>query len=260
MPASYAHTCYGKMVYRELPGEIRRCIRLHPQAYLVGLHGPDLFFFYKPYLKNKIAAIGHRAHQEEAFSFFCQGRGLAAGDGVLKAYLMGFLCHFALDSVCHPYVSRYEELHGVRHSDIETELDRALMQERGKNPLLVDRVAHLRPSRRLSRKIAQLFPGTTPEIIQDCMRGFQRYSRLLICRSPRKEALLRWLFGLGGKKFFVGGMIMGRKVCPGCQESTEVLMNMVREAVPLGRELVTDFYERCRDGKPLDPRLKRNYK
>lgn len=260
MPASYAHTCYGKMIYQELPREIQRCIRRHPQAYLVGLHGPDLFFFYKPYRKNKIAAIGHQAHEKEALDFFERGRQVAANNEVIKSYLMGFLCHFALDSACHPYVSAYEKEHQVRHSDIETELDRALMEERGKNPLLVDTVAHLRPSKRLCGEIAKLFPGTTTEIIRDCMKEFQRYSRFLICRSPRKETLLRGLLGLGGKKFFVGGMIMGRKICLGCKESTETLLRMIEEAVPLGRQLVTDFYERCQDGKPLDSRLKRNYK
>lgn len=261
MPASYAHMCYGQLVYRGLPAELKRLIRRRPQAYLAGLHGPDLFFFYRPYLKNRIAAMGHKAHGETAMGFFQRGR-LLAGQrgGMTEAYLLGFLCHFALDSSCHPYISRYEQEHGIRHSDIETELDRALMRRRGKNPLLVDPVAHMYPSVRLSGRIAELFPGTSPRLIRACMRSFQRYSRLLICKSPGKEAVLRALLGLGGKRFFVGGMVMGRRVCPGCGESTRELLRMVREAVPLGRELVTDFHERCRDGGPLDGRLNRNYK
>ncbi len=44
MPASYAHLCYGQMVYRKFPAGLREQIRRHPQAFLVGLHAPGSVF------------------------------------------------------------------------------------------------------------------------------------------------------------------------------------------------------------------------
>ena len=50
-------------------------------------------------------------------------------DPVLRAYLYGFLCHYILDSECHPYISEYMEEHDLGHLEIETEFDRYLMEE-----------------------------------------------------------------------------------------------------------------------------------
>lgn len=263
MPASYAHLCYGQMVYRKFPAGLREQIRRHPQAFLVGLHGPDLFFFYRPYkVNNKIAAIGHRAHGVPSLPFFQEGRNLLCReyDEETENYLLGFLCHFALDSSCHPYISAYEKEREVRHSEIETELDRALMQRRGKDPLCTDPVAHLRPNFRLAEKIASLFPEAAPVTVYCCMKDFQRYSRLLICRGEKKERLLRHILELGGKKNFIAGMVMGHRRYEGCGESTEVLLEKMKKAVPLGTELAEQFHRCCRDGSPLDERLDRDYK
>ena len=92
------------------------------------------------------------------------------------------------------------------------------------------------------------------------MKDFQRYSRLLICRGKKKERLLRQILELGGKKNFIAGMVMGRRRYEGCGESTEVLLRKMKEAVPLGTELVEQFHRCCRDGAPLDERLDRDYK
>ena len=58
MPATYAHYIFGKKVYRALPGELREMIKENKAAYLLGLHGPDLLFYYKPYSKNRINQLG----------------------------------------------------------------------------------------------------------------------------------------------------------------------------------------------------------
>lgn len=41
------------------------------------------------------------------------------------AYLMGFVCHFILDSECHPYVEEYIEKSGVQHLEIEEEFEKS---------------------------------------------------------------------------------------------------------------------------------------
>ena len=74
MPATYAHYRFGKMVYRVLPKEIQRMIKENKEAYLLGLHGPDLVFYYRPVGKNEVNQLGVRMHKEPAVDFFEKGR------------------------------------------------------------------------------------------------------------------------------------------------------------------------------------------
>lgn len=53
-------------------------------------------------------------------------------DPILRAYLYGYLCHFMLDSECHPYIDLYMEEKDLGHLEIETDFDRYLMEKDGK--------------------------------------------------------------------------------------------------------------------------------
>ena len=111
MPATYAHYVFGKKVLKKLPESIRQEVRQGEDAFLLGLHGPDLLFYYYPVSKNRINQQGVAMHQELAAEFFDRGRSLwrKEQDPALRAYLYGFLCHFILDSECHPFINQYVE-------------------------------------------------------------------------------------------------------------------------------------------------------
>ena len=100
MPATYAHYKFGKKVYRALPGELREMIKENKAAYLLGLHGPDLLFYYHSYSKNRINQLGVKMHEETARSFFEKARKQyrKRPNYVLLSYLCGFMCHYMLDS------------------------------------------------------------------------------------------------------------------------------------------------------------------
>ena len=63
------------------------------------------------------------------------------------AYVLGLVCHFALDSTCHPYVEAYVRESGVGHCESETEFDNALMREDGLDPIKFFTASHIKPSR-----------------------------------------------------------------------------------------------------------------
>lgn len=44
-------------------------IKENKAAYLLGLHGPDLLFYYHSYSKNRINQLGVKMHEETARSF-----------------------------------------------------------------------------------------------------------------------------------------------------------------------------------------------
>ena len=70
MPAVYAHYKFGKEVYRALPQDIRQLVKENAPAYWLGLHGPDLLFYYRALGKNRINQLGVRMHRESARFFF----------------------------------------------------------------------------------------------------------------------------------------------------------------------------------------------
>ena len=47
------------------------------------------------------------------------------------AYLLGFICHFALDSRCHGYINEMVKETGVSHLEIEEEFEKYLLPDGG---------------------------------------------------------------------------------------------------------------------------------
>ena len=76
MPTTYAHDLFGKMVYHRLDPEIQEKIKKYQTTYQIGLHGPDILFYVRPFHKNRFNQMAHRLHREEATGFFERGREL----------------------------------------------------------------------------------------------------------------------------------------------------------------------------------------
>ena len=47
-----------------------------------------------------------------------------------RAYFYGLLCHFTLDSICHPYIHTAMKEFNVTHAATETAFDRAFVTQR----------------------------------------------------------------------------------------------------------------------------------
>ena len=112
MPAAYTHYRFGRDVLRLLPPEKRQVISGHRALYDIGLHGPDIYFFYRPLTDNAVARMGHSLHRQTGATVLRRMAALLAQapSEAATAYLYGFLCHFALDSACHGYVGQMEAL------------------------------------------------------------------------------------------------------------------------------------------------------
>lgn len=72
MPTTYAHDLFGQKVYRQLPENMKKIIRENGELYRIGLHGPDIFFYYFIF-KNHVSGVGYRMHKEKAAAFFQEG-------------------------------------------------------------------------------------------------------------------------------------------------------------------------------------------
>ena len=63
MPSTYAHYRMGQQVRSMLDGNEKKIVEKYPQLYLIGLHGPDILFYYKPLKSNSINSIGYELHK-----------------------------------------------------------------------------------------------------------------------------------------------------------------------------------------------------
>ena len=46
MPAAFAHDLFGRKVYMEADPVVKRIIKKERYCFLLGVHGPDILFFY----------------------------------------------------------------------------------------------------------------------------------------------------------------------------------------------------------------------
>lgn len=150
MPAILTHHIFGLELYQGLKPLIGES-DAERDAFLLGNIGPDPLFCLRmlphgiPYRD-----VGHDMHVEDPTSLLSAmhehfvARPGKTGPTVLKAYALGFVCHYLVDSLIHPLI--YAEQHALctagiegldlehgyhhTHSVIETELDEYVLTTR----------------------------------------------------------------------------------------------------------------------------------
>ena len=70
MPSTYAHYRMGQEVRGQVWGLAKEAIEAYPELYLIGLHGPDILFYYKPLFGGEINKEGSRMHRRSGEEFF----------------------------------------------------------------------------------------------------------------------------------------------------------------------------------------------
>lgn len=250
MPTTFTHDVFGKEVLKKLPAPLKETVRSGKGLYRIGLHGPDIFFYYWPIHKNKVNEIGHRMHRELASEFFKKGISefLTNPSSQLASYLLGFACHFMLDSTCHGYIGQFERKTGISHAEIETELDRYFMVREKKELFSYLPASVLEPTEENCRVIARVFPQVSVREIQSAIRWQKRYDKLLTCKTPVKEKVI-----LGGMRVLgcydsLEGQVMRKSANPACRESTEQLIGLYKKAVEETPAALENLYD-CMYGR-----------
>ena len=262
MPTTYAHDLFGKMVYHRLDPEIQEKIKKYQITYQIGVHGPDILFYVRPFHKNRFNQMAHRLHREEATGFFERGRELyqKTGNEEILVYLLGFICHFMLDSTCHPYISEYMKKTGARHDEIETEFDRALMVRTGKDPFHYQPGSVIRIEKNSVDAISEVMEGMSHKDIVRALMGTKFYTRLPICDSEKKRkvklAVARILFMYR----LADGRIIRGEPKDICLESTQHLTQLFLQTVPEAAAMINEYYKQRNGSDRLNVRFDRNYK
>ena len=133
MPDIAMHHAFGQEVRGLLPEEIQKELKETP--FIFALYGPDPWFMYRPGKTRQ--GRGRRMHTTKTGAFLTalaeRAKNGTAGEEIFS-YLAGFLCHYALDSIAHPYIiwQTTETWPTKRaHRDMEHALDAKLLMREG---------------------------------------------------------------------------------------------------------------------------------
>lgn len=194
MPANYAHYRFGKLALPALPAGARQCIGRFRRMYDIGLHGPDILFYYNPVMDTPVGQLGHSYHTHSGQLFFPQACRQADSEAA-RAYLYGLLGHYCLDSVCHPYVNRLVDIGEARHIALESELERRLLLMDGNSsPQTFDMSKRLRLTRGECMTVAQFYPPATGANIHRSIKLMSACTHFLASpkRAQREKLLSRF--------------------------------------------------------------------
>lgn len=139
MPDSVTHFYLAEDAYKSLKPDIDY------DYLMMGAQGPDPLFYYhyqpwkKGYNASKIASIIHHENTKAFLDTFIKYAKNSTKQ--VKGYIMGFLCHYALDTTAHPYIfyvtgnysKKHKEYRG-NHLRLERAIDAILISEKGINP------------------------------------------------------------------------------------------------------------------------------
>lgn len=233
MPNTYAHYRFGQDVLRDLPETKQHQIKKNLPLYLIGLHGPDILFYYHPFITNSINSIGYQMHDQtgkECFTHFIPAVQNNIDPEAAYAYYMGFLCHFVLDSFCHPYIEEKIHRDHVYHTEIESAFDRMLLMQDGFNPANHSLVDHIVPTPWKAEVIAPFFKPARPSEVLYALRSMVRYGRLIATDSEPKRKVLMGLLKITGNYPEMHGMLVSKTRDPRFDDSNQKLLALFTSA------------------------------
>lgn len=261
MPTTYTHYRFGKDVLCMLPGPLAASIETNREVFDIGLHGPDILFYYRLFIPNHVTKTGYRLHKLPAEQFFARAarvmeeKGNILDQGAARAYLYGVICHFALDSQCHPYVEKIIQAGRISHSEIEMELDRFLLTEDGFEPVSRPLCGHIHPSRENARVIAPFYKGVTEAQIQKSLSWMLWVHRMLLAPGRGKRACLFLVMRFVGMYQKGSKLVMSRQPSPACEKYVRLLFRQYKQAVPAAVELILNFQNVLFEHEKLSPRF-----
>ena len=249
MPSFYAHARFGRQASQSIPEQALP--QRFPQLFHVGCFGPDFFFFYLPMFITKMGALGSRYHRQSGKAFFetaAERLRQNPSEGG-RAYLYGVLCHYALDSVCHPLICQASAQGNPGHTELETEFDRYLLTKDGKVPA---HQQNLGRSMRLTWGECLTVSGFFPPASAYTVRvGVGSMSLTCRAMSMKNRSLLHTILRLGGES---GAQLeMATRPNHRCAQYIQPLEQLYGQALERFPILASQLEDLLENGTPLGP-------
>ena len=257
MPTTYAHLSFGQRVLAMLNPDTRELAQRELTLFHIGLHGPDILFYHQPLGGDRVTKVGYHTHAEPGRVFFEEARQVLSKPTTRAAalsYAIGVLCHYILDSECHPLV-REMESSTLYHNQIETAFDRQLMERDGLNPLSYRPTNHLWTNPAQDRIIAMFYKGINDQEIGESVRRMRRNLNLLVSPGWGKRKLLIGALKLSGHYDSLKGLLMERVPDARHLQHNLMLTEAYEHAIPIAVDQIERYLKSLDDGTPLNQRL-----
>ena len=244
MPTTYAHYRFGKDVISTLPRPLETSVENNRALFDIGLHGPDILFYYKALSSNPVNAQGYALHDKMADEFFRNAAEViekSENPAAARAYMYGFICHFALDSACHKYIEKMIQVSGISHSEIEMEFDRYLLTEDHINPLTYLGTKHIHADMENAKIIAPFFEDITPETMKRSLSSMILYHKLMMAPTKARRKVLFMAMKAAGCYDSKHGMVRSEEPNPECEKYCLLLKKLYAGAVPLAASLIIQY-------------------
>ena len=139
MPYNFTHALVGLTALQQSSEAVAALARDYVGEFLIGTMGPDPYFgdaMPKPLFAPCGLVLAEKLHTLDARILFSALFPLARENRAMQAYVLGFLCHFLLDTNAHPYIEAV--FFGKEHTPAEIQID-LMMTSRIANPDVPER-------------------------------------------------------------------------------------------------------------------------
>ena len=193
MPTTYAHWRFGDKCIRMLPDDLQNIILNNRAIFDYGVHGPDIFFYYNCLKYNEVNRYGSAMHDipyKDTLAQIKENFKKTENKDMALSYLLGFTCHFTLDSYCHGFIEKVDETMPYSHGKIESQFDRYLLIKDGFNPDTKSVTDMFHPDEKMAKVISGLFNKFDEDIIYKTLKDQKLYLNLLKDNSDIKRFFL----------------------------------------------------------------------
>ncbi len=211
MPNLFAHYTLGERALGAMTSSELHLAKAAANPFILGLQGPDVFF-YGSILRDRLATdFGSRLHTFSGRALlekFCSAGALSTP---VRAYLMGFVGHFTLDVLAHPYVGEVQEDEAT-HLALESDFDIYLLAKAGikpwKNKLYKLCPKDLGTQAALAEAYAPWHEEISPERVSASVRDLHNIRRLMRTPNQLKFSLIRKIMEAKGIYTKLYGMLI----------------------------------------------------
>ena len=124
MPYNFTHALVGLTALKQSNEAVSALVAANMGEFLIGTMGPDPYFgdgMPRPLFTHDRVDLAQKLHETDMRTIFTAMLPLAQTSAPRRAYALGFLCHFLLDTNAHPYIeARYP---GSLHTPSEIQID-----------------------------------------------------------------------------------------------------------------------------------------
>ena len=265
MPAVYTHLRFGEAVKNRLPERLQACIEAYGEAFRLGTQGPDVLFYHKPLKKNALKTYGMQVHLQTAEGPFVKVAKHLTRDGgaafALRAYVMGFLCHFLLDTHFHPIIDDNcsDEL---SHGKIESELDKYMLRK-DKLPTRGYNTATPISGENGTISAAATMLEVDEKAIEIGVKTMKKINGWFSSKSECFHSFAHLVLKIAGMDRKFGDMFLHKTDELSCASVNARLDDMWNATVDKAAMVVTEYFEKLEDtaasGKLENPVFQNNY-